>query len=325
MIKNLRRVLHSKQYLRNQKYRRKYKSTMDDIKIQRIREVTAEILADYQKGRAIDKTDVFSQPDQTVIIDIVNKMMMILFPGYYRDKVYRSYNNANRISVLIEDVLYNLEKQIAISLRFQENYRDADDQAIRARAECTSIEFLHRIPLMREYINTDIEATFAGDPAAFNVEEIVLSYPGLLATSINRIAHELYLLKVPMIPRIMTEYAHSRTGIDIHPGATIGRYLMIDHGTGVVVGETSVIGDRVKIYQGVTIGALSTRGGQMLRGAKRHPTIEDDVTIYAGASILGGDTVIGKGSTIGSNAFITASIAPGSRVSSKTPEMVIRN
>ncbi|MBQ4304532.1 MAG: serine acetyltransferase, partial [Lachnospiraceae bacterium] len=181
------------------------------------------------------------------------------------------------------------------------------------------------IPKVRDYVNTDIRATFDGDPAAFNLDEIVLCYPGLLASTINRLAHELFLLQVPMIPRMMTEYAHSRTGIDIHPGATIGRYFCMDHGTGIVVGETSIIGDHVKIYQGVTIGALSTRGGQRLRGNKRHPTIEDDVTIYAGASVLGGETVIGRGSVVGANVFITKSIRPGTRVGIRTQELVVSN
>jgi serine O-acetyltransferase len=153
------------------------------------------------------------------------------------------------------------------------------------------------------------------------MEEIVLAYPGLLAITIYRIAHELFVLKVPLIPRMMTEYAHSRTGVDIHPGATIGRYFFIDHATGVVIGETSVIGERVKLYQGVTIGALSTRGGQKLKGVKRHPTIEDNVTIYSGASILGGETVIGRNSVIGGNSFITQSIKPNTRVSIKNQEL----
>lgn len=292
---------------------------MEEIKNARIKEITAEILRDYQKGRAIDKTDVFKQPDKDMIVDIVTKLMQILFPGYYRDRIYRSYNYDNRISVLIEDVLYNLEKQITIALRYSDVYQDVDEEIVKARAECVAIEFFHRIPKMREYIDTDIQATFDGDPAAFNTEEIVLSYPGLFATSINRIAHELYLLQVPMIPRIMTEYAHSLTGIDIHPGATLGKYLMIDHGTGIVIGETSIIGEHVKIYQGVTIGALSTKGGQNLRGKKRHPTIEDNVTIYSGASILGGDTVIGEGTTVGSNAFITSSLDSGTKVSGQEP------
>ena len=179
--------------------------------------------------------------------------------------------------------------------------------------------------MIREYIDTDIQATFDGDPAAYDKGEIVLSYPGLLATTINRVAHELFLLRVPLIPRMMTEYAHSETGIDIHPGATIGKYFMIDHGTGVVVGETSIIGEHVKVYQGVTIGALSTKGGQTLKGIKRHPTIEDHVTIYSGASILGGETVIGSNSVIGSNCFITTSIPEGTRVTIRNQELQYKN
>ena len=170
-------------------------------------------------------------------------------------------------------------------------------------------------------LETDLEAAFQGDPAAKYRDEIILSYPGMFAITVNRLAHELFLLEVPLIPRIMTEYAHSITGIDIHPGATIGKYFFIDHGTGVVVGETTVIGDRVKIYQGVTLGALSTRGGQKLRGVRRHPTIEDDVTIYSGASILGGETVVGKNSVIGSNVFITSSIPADTKVSMKDQDL----
>lgn len=167
----------------------------------------------------------------------------------------------------------------------------------------------------------DVQAAFDGDPAAKTKEEIIFCYPGLFAIFVYRMAHELYRLKVPFIPRIMSEYAHGHTGIDINPGAVIGEYFFIDHGTGIVIGETTEIGDHVKIYQGVTLGALSTRSGQLLRDVKRHPTIEDNVTIYSSASILGGETVIGKGSVIGGNAFITSSVAPGTRVSVSSPEL----
>jgi serine O-acetyltransferase len=175
--------------------------------------------------------------------------------------------------------------------------------------------------MIREYIETDLQAAYDGDPAAYSKDEIIFSYPGFYAIMINRLAHELYKLSVPIIPRIMTEYAHNLTGIDIHPGATLGKYFFIDHGTGIVIGETTVIGDNVKVYQGVTLGALSTRGGQKLKSVKRHPTIEDNVTIYSGASILGGETVIGKNAVIGSNAFITASVGEGTRVSIRNQEL----
>ena len=290
---------------------------------ERILQITESILEDYRNGRDIDNMDVFSQPDNEAVIDIVQKLLNILYPGYYREKNYRSYNDNSRISILIEDVVYNLTKQIAIALRFRDDYAQAPADKIKDTAEDIAVTFISRIPKIREYSDTDMEAFYQGDPAAYNKEEIVLCYPGLLAVTVNRLAHELFLLKVPLIPRIMTEYAHSRTGIDIHPGATIGKYFFMDHGTGIVVGETSVIGEHVKIYQGVTIGALSTKGGQSLRGVKRHPTIEDNVTIYAGASILGGETVIGEGSVIGSNVFITSSVRPGTRMSVKTQELVI--
>jgi serine O-acetyltransferase len=174
--------------------------------------------------------------------------------------------------------------------------------------------FLTGIPTIRAVLQQDLQAFLSGDPAAEGEEEIIVSYPGFYAIWVQRLAHRLYALQVPLLPRMMTELAHSRTGIDIHPGAVLGDGFFIDHGTGVVIGQTSVIGKSVKIYQGVTLGAISTRGGQRLKGKKRHPTIEDAVTIYAGASILGGDTVIGTGAVIGANAFVTSSVEPGAVV-----------
>ena len=218
-------------------------------------------------------------------------------------------------------MLYNLSKQISIVLRYASEDEHPDETTIEEQGYCLALNFCNRLPKIREFVDTDLEASFQGDPAAYNKDEIVLSYPGLFATTVNRIAHELFMLNVPLIPRMMTEYAHSKTGIDIHPGATIGKYFFIDHGTGVVVGSTTTIGDHVKVYQGVTLGALSTSGGQALHGVKRHPTIEDNVTIYSGASILGGSTVIGKNSVIGSNAFITKSVPEGTRVTIKNQEL----
>ena len=207
-------------------------------------------------------------------------------------------------------------------LKYAPEYRDADEKTISEVSERITFDFLDKIPKIREYIETEIQAFYEGDPAAYNKDEIICTYPGLYAIFTARIAHELFLLGVPLIPRIMTEHAHSLTGIDIHPGTTIGKYFFIDHGTGIVIGETTVIGNNVKVYQGVTLGALSTRGGQNLRGKKRHPTIHDNVTIYSGASILGGDTVIGKNVVIGGNAFITSSIPEGARVSVKSQELM---
>lgn len=220
----------------------------------------------------------------------------------------------------IEDVAYHLNKQILLALKYTAK-EENDVEKLTEQAEKDTVTFLKKIPDVRAMLETDLEAAFQGDPAAKYRDEIILSYPGMFAITVNRLAHELFLLEVPLIPRIMTEYAHSITGIDIHPGATIGKYFFIDHGTGVVVGETTVIGDRVKIYQGVTLGALSTRGGQKLRDVRRHPTIEDDVTIYSGASILGGETVVGKNSVIGSNVFITSSIPADTKVSMKDQDL----
>jgi serine O-acetyltransferase len=183
--------------------------------------------------------------------------------------------------------------------------------------------FLQRLPALRELLNSDVQAAFDGDPASTSLEEIILAYPGLEAIAVQRLAHELLSLGVPLIPRMMTEWAHSRTGIDIHPGARIGAHFFIDHGTGVVIGETCIIGDHVKIYHGVTLGARSTSGGQQLRGVKRHPTIEDHVTIYPGATILGGNTVIGRGSTIGGNVFLMHSVPPDSLVYYEERSVVI--
>ena len=278
------------------------------------------LLLDYDHGRDIDQMELFRNPDRDVVIGVLEKLRRILFPGYFRDRNYRFYNLKYNLSVLIEDVMFQLTRQV--SLVFQRQGEKPDQAEQHAQQVCFA--FLNGIPDIRAMVQTDLQAAYDGDPAATGMDEVIFSYPGLYAISVYRLAHELFRLGVPMIPRMMTEYAHSLTGIDIHPGATIGKYFFIDHGTGIVIGETTTIGDNVKVYQGVTLGALSTRGGQQLRGKKRHPTIEDNVTIYAGASILGGNTVIGAGSVIGSNAFITSSIAPGTTVSIKTQELQYR-
>ncbi|MCR5600995.1 MAG: serine acetyltransferase [Ruminococcus sp.] len=279
--------------------------------------VVNDLLDDYEKGKAIDKVRIFNHPDKEVIIDILSSLRKVIFPGYFRNGSIKVYTLRNNLSMLIEDVIFKLTKQITIVLGGDIK----NDDGITEKAESISLEFVRRLRKIREFIETDVQAAFDGDPAAYSKDEIIYSYPGLFAILINRIAHELFILGVPVIPRMMTEYAHSETGVDIHPGATIGKYFFIDHGTGIVIGETTVIGDNVKIYQGVTLGALSTRGGQALKSKKRHPTIEDNVTIYSGASILGGDTVIGKNVVIGGNAFITHSVPDGAKVSVKNQEL----
>ena len=290
---------------------------------QRIEAVVNSIMQDYQADRDIDKIELYRKPDKDTVTDIIEKLRRIIFPGYFRDKNYKMYNAKHNLSMLIEDVMINLSKQL--SLVFQSEGQTQAEAEDRAQQVC--LQFFEQIPQLRAVVQTDLQAAYEGDPAASDMAEIIFSYPGLFAITVYRLAHELYLLQVPMLPRMMTEYAHSVTGIDIHPGATIGKFFFIDHGTGIVVGETTVIGENVKLYQGVTLGALSTRGGQSLRGKRRHPTIEDNVTIYAGASVLGGDTVIGRDSVIGSNAFITKSIPACTTVSIKNQElqMKVRN
>lgn len=293
----------------------------DNIQSQ-ISNLVEKLTDDYSKGRTIDEIKMFEYPDKKIVIDILEKLKLVIYPGYYRNSNYRTYTVRNNVAILLEDIIYNLSKQISIVLKYSPQYANADSKQISETSEKITFEFLNKIPKIREYIEGDIQAAYDGDPAAYNKDEIICTYPGLYAIFTNRIAHELFLLGVPLIPRIMTEHAHSLTGIDIHPGTTIGKHFFIDHGTGIVIGETTEIGDNVKIYQGVTLGALSTRGGQNLRGKKRHPTICDNVTIYSGASILGGETVVGKDVVVGGNAFITTSIPEGAKVSVKSQELM---
>lgn len=288
---------------------------------EKINKLIKKLMCDYECGRTIDEVKTFDHPDEEVVIEIIGSLRKILFPGYYRNKSYRVYTVRNNVSMLTEDVAFKLINQIRIVLRYDEKYENADESVITEKAEEITFEFLGKLPKIREYVETDVQAACDGDPAAYNKDEIIYSYPGLYAIIVNRLAHELFLLGVPLIPRIMTEHAHSKTGIDIHPGASIGRYFFIDHGTGIVIGETTTIGDNVKVYQGVTLGALSTRGGQSLKNKKRHPTIEDNVTIYSGASILGGQTVVGRNAVIGGNAFITSSVPEGAKVSIGNQEL----
>lgn len=287
----------------------------------RINSLVDSYLADYGKNRVIDREIDFEHPSEEAIVDIIEKLRKIVFPGYFRNKPFHVYTARNNITMPVEDVIFNLIKQIKMVLKYSPKYEGLSREETEKTAEELTFSFMEKIPKIREYIDTDVQAAFDGDPAAYSVDEIIFSYPGLYATLVNRIAHELYLLEIPLIPRIMTEHAHGKTGIDIHPGASIGRYFFIDHGTGIVIGETTVIGDHVKIYQGVTLGALSTKGGQELKSTKRHPTILDNVTIYSGASILGGETVVGKDVVIGGNAFITRSVPEGAKVSVKNQQL----
>jgi serine O-acetyltransferase len=263
-------------------------------------------------------------PSREGIIKIVNQLMRILYPGYFiserLDRVNLRYYLGQEAVSLFED----LSAQIALCIRHDCIRYDQPCSQCQERGRQEAIRFMEELPNLRVLLSKDVRAAFEGDPATSSYDEIIFSYPGLFAVSVHRIAHQLLHQDVALMPRIMSEYAHGRTGIDIHPGAHLGEGFFIDHGVGVVIGQTSVIGDRVRIYQGVTLGALSLPrdAGERLRGKKRHPTIEDDVIIYAGATILGGDTVIGARSVIGGNVWLTESVPPDTRVFLKTPELI---
>jgi serine O-acetyltransferase len=287
----------------------------------RIKHLVGILTESYWDHEEIIKVDTENQLDRSVITAVLEKLRKLIFPGYFGKPWLSSDMVEYYTGNLIEEVLIDLMPQIVVALGHRKDYSMPPDQSVQKEAERIAFAFLSKLPEIREYLATDVTAAYDGDPAACNRDEIISSYPGIRAITVYRLAHALYELEVPLIPRIMTEHAHSVTGIDIHPGAFIGHHFFIDHGTGIVIGETTIIGNHVKIYQGVTLGGLSTRGGQALKGTKRHPTIEDHVTIYSGASIFGGDTVIGEGVVIGSNAFITRSVPEKTRVSVKNPEL----
>jgi len=293
----------------------------------KINQLVVRISSSYIQEQYIIPQDFGPLPNRDIIIEIFNQLRQLLFPGYFGKKNFEGEIREYHVGELLTNIFEAFSEQIAFALKHRANQQDNFnyDDDVRDKANQICFEFLCRIPKIREYLAMDVQAAFEGDPAANSKDGIIFSYPGIFAISFYRLAHELYLLSVPLIPRILSEYAHNITGIDIHPGAEIGKYFFIDHGTGVVIGETTVIGNNVKIYQGVTLGALSTRGGQSLRGVKRHPTLEDDVTVYSGASILGGETVIGSAVVIGSNVFITKSVPSGTKVSIKNPELVFKD
>lgn len=262
-------------------------------------------------------------PQKADIIDILGEIQKIVFPGFFGKENSAYVKLENFAGSTLAVVYEKLFKQIRTTLLFR-GKRNRGEQ-FDNEVEELSLKFIDRLPDIQELLLKDVEAELAGDPAASSKEEIIFSYPGIYAIFVYRVAHELYRLDIPYIPRIMTEYAHGKTGIDINPGADIGEYFFIDHGTGIVIGETTTIGNHVKIYQGVTLGALSTMKGQQLSGIKRHPTIEDNVVIYANATVLGGETIIGKNSVIAGNTFITESVPENTRVSSLIPELKMKN
>ena len=293
-------------------------------KKEELSEMVKSILESYEQHDIICNIDSTNRLNRKTIVELIDAIRYVLFPGYFEMRNLKSCSVEYHVGELLEEIQYRLKKEVVRALQHRISGDKIKLETIEDEAEEIVGQFLKKIPQLRDILATDVQAAYDGDPAAYNTDEIIVSYPGFYAITVYRIAHELYLSGVPLIPRIMTEHAQNRTGIDIHPGATIGKYFFIDHGTGVVIGETTVIGDYVKIYQGVTLGALSTRGGQKLRSKKRHPTIEDNVTVYSGASILGGETRVGEGAVIGSNAFITSSVPDQTRVSIKNPELLFK-
>jgi len=290
-------------------------------------EVVNSLLASYEQSGVLNHLETKPMPSLEKVIAIIEDMQAVLFPLHYIRRQLDRENITYYIGDKIDMVLTSLSEQIARSFQHEcpaPGKRHTPCDLCKARGEAEAIVFLRKLPALRETLAGDVQAAYDGDPAAKGLDEIIFSYPGVRAIVVYRIAHELHLQKVPLLPRIMTEHAHSITGVDIHPGARIGRNFFIDHGTGVVIGETTEIGDNVKIYQGVTLGALSfPKGadGKIIRNVKRHPTIEDDVTIYSGATILGPKT-IGKGAVIGGNVWLTGGVPPGTKVVIDKPRLV---
>ncbi len=278
-----------------------------------VAQLTERLLESYGRGGGTNHVDGTNLPSKHAVAGITIDLLRLLFPGFFDERPVHSSEVEDAASALLHSVLARLESEIRKSLRYAAALRPGETDPPKAAYALTR-RYLGNLPRIRELLRTDTDAAFNGDPAAFSKDEVIVAYPCIEAIAVQRLAHELYLENIPLIPRIMTEWAHSRTGIDLHPGARIGTYFFIDHGTGTVVGETAVIGNQVKLYQGVGLVAKSLSAGQALRGQKRHPTLEDRVTVYAGATIIGGDTTIGAGSTIGASVFLTRSVPPNSLV-----------
>jgi serine O-acetyltransferase len=275
--------------------------------------LTERLMASYVREGGINHVDGKNLPSKHAIATITVDLLRLLFPGFFDEKPIQFSEIEAVTSALIENVLNRLESEIRKSLEYAPP-AGIDGADLHELAHTVTLKFLGNLPQVRELLQTDTEAAYNSDPAAFSKEEVILAYPFIETIAVQRLAHQLYLDNVPLIPRIMTEWAHTRTGMDLHPGARIGKYFFVDHCTGTVVGETAIIGDHVKMYQGVGLVAKSLAAGRALRSKQRHPTIGDRVTIYAGATIMGGDTVIGAGSTIGASVFLTTSVPEDSLV-----------
>jgi serine O-acetyltransferase len=292
--------------------------------VETVTQLTNELVASYARVGGINHLDGKNLPSKRAVTAITQDLLRLLFPGFFDEKPLHSSEIKVVTTELLDSVLGRLEDEIRKALEYHPP-AGLPKKNITSAAHNLTLEFLHSLPRVREILQTDMDAAYNGDPAAMSQEEVIVSYPFVEAIAVQRLAHELYLKNVALIPRIMTEWAHFRSGMDLHPGAQIGSHFFVDHCTGTVVGETAIIGDRVKMYHGVTLGAKSTAHVEELRGKKRHPTIEDRVTIYPGATILGGDTVIGEGSTIGGNVFLMESVAPNSIVLYNAPDARVLN
>jgi serine O-acetyltransferase len=282
--------------------------------------LTEDLVASYARLGGINHLDGQNLPSKRVIAIITIDLLRLLFPGFFDERIVHSSEVRSETTALMESVQRRLADELRKSLEYAP-MPGSRSEALGALASELTREFLGCLPCVREVLQTDVAAAYNGDPAALSEEEVIVAYPFVEAVAVQRLAHELYRRQIALIPRIMTEWAHARTGMDLHPGAQIGSHFFVDHCTGTVVGETTVIGRHVKLYQGVGLVARSLSGGQSLRGQKRHPTLEDRVTIYAGATIMGGDTVVGAGSTIGANVFLTQSVPPGSLVLSEAAKI----
>ena len=286
-------------------------------------ELTDRIVRTYTEFGKINHLGHSSLPSTDAVVDIIEDLKETIYPGYGRRQNLHMGNVAYHVGDILDGLHDKLTEQFARALRHECAVTEMEED-FDAMGQQRAMQFLERLPDLRAILADDVQAAYDGDPAAKSLHEIIFCYPGVEAVTIYRLAHELYLLDIPLIPRMMTEYAHRKTGVDIHPGARIGRSFFIDHATGVVIGETTDIGDRVKLYQGVTLGALSfpkDSAGNIIRGMKRHPTIEDEVVVYANATILGGRTVIGHHSVVGSNVWLTESVAPFTVVSMEKPSL----
>ncbi len=284
--------------------------------------IKTALLKSYEEHGGINHLDGINLPDQDTVDTLGSGFMHLLFPGYFE----RTCLTSDKLGPTIERQLIHIENRLIDEVSKCLVFSKRPDPQVRATEVAT--ELLTGLAVIRRLLQTDVEAAYSGDPAAQSFEEIILSYPCILAISIQRIANRLYKMEIPLLPRMLTEFAHRKTGIDIHPGATIGSHFFIDHGSGVVIGETAIIGSHVKLYQGVTLGAKSFRTddeGKIVKGIKRHPNIGDNVTIYSGASILGGDTTIGDGSIVGANVWLMDSIPPGSIAYYKGENLMVRN